>query len=70
MFVAGKAALPVELTPMVWDPELRPVGVAEIAGERLDVTTEGEWLPAGTPISVIKAEPMRLVVRRVAQLST
>lgn len=28
MFVAGKAPLPVELTPMVWDPELRPVGLA------------------------------------------
>jgi membrane-bound serine protease (ClpP class) len=44
--------------------ELRPVGIAEIAGERLDVTTEGEWLPAGTPVSVVKAEPMRIVVRR------
>jgi len=44
--------------------ELRPVGVADIAGERVDATTEGEWLPAGTPVTVVKAEPMRLVVRR------
>jgi len=44
--------------------ELRPVGVAEIAGERVDATTEGAWLPAGTTITVVKAEPMRLVVRR------
>jgi hypothetical protein len=28
MLLAGKAPLPIELTPMVWDPELRPVGVA------------------------------------------
>jgi membrane-bound serine protease (ClpP class) len=49
--------------------ELRPVGVADVDGERLDVTTEGEWLPAGTPLSVIKAEAMRLVVKRLDQLT-
>jgi len=50
--------------------ELRPVGAAEIAGERVDVTTDGEWLPPGTPITVIKAEAMRLVVRRLEQLKS
>jgi len=50
--------------------ELRPVGFAEIAGERVDVTTEGDWLPSGTPITVVKAEPMRLVVRRVGALDS
>ncbi len=49
--------------------ELRPVGVADIAGERVDVTTEGDWVPAGTPVTVVKAESMRLVVRRVAQIN-
>jgi membrane-bound serine protease (ClpP class) len=50
--------------------ELRPIGVAEIAGERLDVTTEGDWLPAGTPVTVVKAEAMRLVVRRTSANAT
>lgn len=49
--------------------ELRPVGVADIAGERLDVTTEGEWVPAGTPVSIVKAEAMRIVVRQLPQLT-
>ena len=48
--------------------ELRPSGVAEIEGERVDVTTDGEWLPAGTAIKVIKAEAMRVVVRRAPQV--
>lgn len=55
---AGKAAT-----------ELRPVGVAEIDGERVDVTTEGEWLAAGTAVTVIKAEAMRVVVRRAPQIT-
>ncbi len=49
--------------------ELRPVGVAEIAGERVDVTTEGEWVPAGTAVVVVRAEAMGLVVRRAAPLT-
>lgn len=47
--------------------ELRPTGVAEIEGERVDVTTEGEFLGPGTPITVVRAEAMRLVVRRAGQ---
>jgi membrane-bound serine protease (ClpP class) len=49
--------------------ELRPSGIAEIAGERVDVTTDGEWVPAGTPVTVVKAEAMRVVVRRVSQIA-
>ena len=49
--------------------ELRPIGVAEVANERLDVTTEGEWVPAGTPVTVVKAEAMRIVVKRMPQLT-
>lgn len=48
--------------------ELRPSGVAEFDGERVDVTTDGEWLPTGTPVTVVKAEAMRVVVKRVPQL--
>lgn len=49
--------------------ELRPAGMAEIEGERVDVITEGDWMAAGTPIVVVKAEAMRLVVRRAPQLN-
>lgn len=49
--------------------ELRPSGVAEINGERVDVTTDADWLPSGTPVTVVKAEAMRVVVRRAPQLS-
>ncbi|MEK7668216.1 MAG: NfeD family protein, partial [Gemmatimonadota bacterium] len=48
--------------------ELRPVGVAEIAGERVDVTTEGQFLSAGTALTVVRAEDMRVVVRPVPQI--
>jgi membrane-bound serine protease (ClpP class) len=44
---------------------LRPAGVAEIDGERVDVVTEGEYVPAGTPIEVIELEGNHLVVRAV-----
>ena len=49
--------------------ELRPSGVADIDGERVDVTTDGEWLPVGTVIKVVKAEAMRVVVRRAPQVT-
>jgi membrane-bound serine protease (ClpP class) len=44
---------------------LRPGGIAEIDGARVDVVTEGEYIPAGTPIEVIADEGYRRVVRRV-----
>ena len=43
--------------------ELRPAGIAEIAGERVDVTTEGDFVRSGTPVVVVRAEGMRVVVR-------
>lgn len=50
--------------------ELRPAGVAEIGGERVDVTTEGEFVRAGTAVTVVRAEAMRLVVRSLASINT
>ena len=44
---------------------LRPAGLADIDGVRLDVVTEGEFLDAGTPIVVIKVEGSRVVVDNV-----
>ncbi len=41
---------------------LRPAGAAEIEGKRVDVVTEGDYIPAGTSIRVIKVESTRVVV--------
>ena len=43
--------------------ELRPVGTAEIGGERVDVITDGEFVHKGTPVTVVRADNMKVVVR-------
>jgi membrane-bound serine protease (ClpP class) len=44
--------------------ELRPGGAARIDGKRIDVVTQGEYLPTGTPLEVVRDENYRRVVRR------
>ena len=44
--------------------DLRPAGVARIAQERLDVVSEGEFIPSGSSIEVLRVEGARIVVRR------
>lgn len=44
---------------------LRPAGIAEIAGKRTDVVSEGEYVPSGEPIEVIRLDDNRIIVRRV-----
>lgn len=43
--------------------DLRPAGKAEIAGERIDVVTEGGYIEKGTPVVVIEVSGARVVVR-------
>lgn len=45
---------------------LRPSGVAEVIGQRLDVVTEGDYISAGTPIEVIQVEGARVVVKTLS----
>jgi membrane-bound serine protease (ClpP class) len=45
--------------------DLRPAGTAAIAGERLDVVTEGEFVAQGSPVRVLRSEGYRHVVRVV-----
>ena len=45
---------------------LRPAGTAIIDGVRVDVVTDGEFLPADTEIKVLTVEGMRVVVAAVA----
>lgn len=42
---------------------LRPTGVAEIANERLEVTTEGGFIAAGSVVRVVAMDRRRLFVR-------
>lgn len=44
---------------------LRPAGIAEIDGHRVDVVTEGEYIAAGDRIEVLSDDGYRRVVRRV-----
>jgi membrane-bound serine protease (ClpP class) len=46
--------------------DLRPSGIADIDGERVDVVTSGEYIYAGERIEVIRDERYRRVVRRAA----
>ena len=43
---------------------LHPAGAARIDGERLDVVTSGEFIEAGTPVTVVEARGNRIVVRK------
>lgn len=42
---------------------LRPTGVAEIDGERIEVVTEGEFIAAGSRIRVVAMDRRRFFVR-------
>jgi len=43
---------------------LRPAGIAEIDGQRLDVVSDGEFIDAGESIEVIRVDGNRIVVKR------
>ncbi len=45
---------------------LRPAGIADIGGERVDVVSDGELIEPGTSIEVVQVDGNRIVVRRSA----
>lgn len=45
---------------------LRPAGVATFGETRVDVLTDGDFVPAGTPVRVIRVEGARIFVRKVS----
>lgn len=51
----------IALTP------LRPAGIAEINGAKLDVVSEGEFIEKGRKVIVIKTEGRRVVVREIRE---
>lgn len=48
---------------------LRPSGIAQFDGQRVDVVSEGEFIDAGDPVEVTRVEGNRVVVRKVAASS-
>ncbi len=49
---------------------LRPAGIAEIGGERVDVVSDGEMIDAGQLVEVTRVDGNRIVVRRVPHITT
>jgi membrane-bound serine protease (ClpP class) len=43
--------------------DLRPSGAAQVLGERMDVVTEGEYVPLGSRVEVVRSDGYRHVVR-------
>jgi membrane-bound serine protease (ClpP class) len=54
----------VTLTP------LRPAGTGLFQGERLDIMSQGEYVPANTPVTIVQVEGNRIVVRPATESST
>jgi membrane-bound serine protease (ClpP class) len=46
---------------------LRPAGIALLEGDRVDVVSDGEFIEAGEPITVVKVDGNRIVVRQLAE---
>jgi len=44
---------------------LRPAGIAEIEGRRIDVKTDAQFLEANTPIIVTEVQGLHVLVRKV-----
>ena len=49
---------------------LRPAGIAEIEGERVDVVSEGDLIEPGQAVEVTRVEGNRIVVRRIPRITT
>lgn len=44
---------------------LRPTGIADFDGVRLNVSSEGDYIPAGTRVRIIKVEGAKILVRAI-----
>ena len=48
---------------------LRPAGIAEIDGQRVDVVSDGELIEVGQFIEVVRVDGNRIVVRRITNIN-
>ncbi len=49
---------------------LRPAGIAELEGQRVDVVSQGEFIDAGVLLEVVRDEGARVVVKRAEPLAS
>ena len=45
--------------------DLRPAGRADIEGLKLDVTSDGEYILAGSPIKIFKVNGSKIIVQKI-----
>ena len=63
-FVSGPEGLAKLVGKQGWSvTPLRPAGLVEIEGKKIDVVTEGEMIGPGTPVEVLRVEGSRVIVR-------
>ena len=43
---------------------LRPAGTIMVEDERLDAVSQGDFIPKGSPIEIIRVEGGKIIVRR------
>ena len=48
---------------------LRPAGMADFDGVKLEVLAEGEFIEAGKPVRVVRVEGRKIVVRQIENRS-
>jgi membrane-bound serine protease (ClpP class) len=65
-FVANQPRPELEGARGVATTDLRPAGTARFGEEQLDVVSEGAYLPAGTPVRIVRSEGYRHVVQPLA----
>ena len=46
---------------------LRPAGIALVGENKVDVVSEGEYIPAGSRVRVLRVDGARVVVRAVTE---
>ena len=46
---------------------LRPAGIGDFDGVRLNVVTEGGFIDKGQPVEIVRVEGSRIVVRQQAE---
>lgn len=46
---------------------MRPAGIADIDGNRVDVVSEGGFIEAGAPIQVVRVDGNRIVIKPLAR---
>lgn len=44
---------------------LRPAGIADFDGVRMNVSSEGDYIPAGTKVRIISVEGQKILVRKI-----